>query len=104
MKGIEAEEDCAPLRAQRFFQNWNEESVVREIEDFFFTTNSNILVPQTLVALPVRKKLRSPEFKKDTSLQLNKSSDHSATARRTKNMPTSNRGEAAKIAVRETVK
>jgi len=36
MKGIEAEEDCAPLRAQRFFQNWNEESVVREIEDFFF--------------------------------------------------------------------
>ena len=45
-------------------------------EGLFLTTNSNIhVVPQTLVALPVRRRLRSPVSKKSTSLQLNESSD-----------------------------
>jgi len=63
--GIEAEKDCAP-RARRFFQNWSEESVVREIErKDFFLTNSNIhIVPQTFVTQPVRGRLRSPKSKK----------------------------------------
>ena len=44
-------------------------------EGLFLTINSNIhIVPQILVALPVRKKLRSPKSKKNT-LQLNELSD-----------------------------
>ena len=43
-------------------------------EGLFLTTNIHV-VPQTLVALPVRRRLRSPESKKGTSLQFNELSD-----------------------------
>ena len=67
-------------------------------EELFLTTNSNIhIVPQTLVALPIRRRLRSSEFKKDTSLQLNEPSGCTIQPRREgRNTPTSNRGESVK--------
>jgi len=65
----------------------------------FLTTNSNIhIFSQTLVALLVCRRLRSPESKNGTSLQLNESSDCTIQPwrRGMRNTPTCNRGESVK--------
>ena len=58
--------------------------VVREVErkDFFLTTNNIHVVQQTLIALLVRRRLRSSESKNLISLQFNESSNCTIQARR----------------------
>ena len=68
-------------------------------EGLFLTTNSNIhIFSQTLVALLVCRRLRSPESKNGTSLQLNEPSDCTIQPwrRGMRNTPTCNRGESVK--------